>query len=235
MGGVLRGEMLVYQATSARFRPHLSRLRALRPSKKNLGILNASKPSELAPDLPGSSPERVRELMQTHLDAAMARLADGDRSVFARVFELLWEPIHRVCLGLLKNDADAADAAQEAMQKILERASDYDRTRPAMPWALAIAGWECRTVARKRGRRREVAEEDAGERAGSNSEEEAAQRDLVGAALTALGELSEADRETLVATFFDEAASVSGATLRKRRERALDRLRNTFKRLYGLD
>jgi RNA polymerase sigma-70 factor, ECF subfamily len=28
---------------------------------------------------------------------------------------------------------------------------------------------------------------------------------------------------------------VSGATLRKRRERALKRLRDTFKRLYGID
>ena len=54
-------------------------------------------------------------------------------------------------------------------------------------------------------------------------------------AIAALGELSEADRETLIATFWDEAASVSGATLRKRRERALDRLRKTFGRLYGLD
>jgi RNA polymerase sigma-70 factor (ECF subfamily) len=168
------------------------------------------------------------------LDALMARLADGDRAVFARVFELLWGPIHRLCMTLLKNDADAADAAQEAMQKILERASDYDKSRPAMPWAMAIAGWECRTLSRKRSRRREVdnAEHD---QAGEHPEEEFVQRSLTAAAIAALGELSEADRETLIATFWDEAASVSGATLRKRRERALDRLRKTFRRLYGLD
>lgn len=168
------------------------------------------------------------------LDALMARLADGDRAVFARVFELLWGPIHRLCITLLKNDADAADAAQEAMQKILERASDYDKNRPAMPWAMAIAGWECRTLSRKRGRRREVDEADH-EQAGEHPEDEVVQRNLAAAAIAALGELSEADRETLIATFWDEAASVSGATLRKRRERALDRLRKTFRRLYGLD
>ena len=168
------------------------------------------------------------------LDALMARLADGDRAVFARVFELLWGPIHRLCITLLKNDADAADAAQEAMQKILERASDYDRSRPAMPWAMAIAGWECRTLSRKRGRRREVDEADQ-EQAGEHPEDEVVQRNLAAAAIAALGELSEADRETLIATFWDEAASVSGATLRKRRERALDRLKKTFRRLYGLD
>jgi len=175
------------------------------------------------------------QVQEEHLDTMMARLADGERAVFARVFKLLWVPIHRLCTNLLRNEADAADAAQEAMQKILERASDYDRRRPAMPWAMAIAGWECRTLMRKRGRRREAAEDDAGERAGSSAEEEFVQSNLTKAALAALGELSAADRETLVATFWDEAASVSGATLRKRRERAIDRLRNTFRRLYGLD
>ena len=34
---------------------------------------------------------------------------------------------------------------------------------------------------------------------------------------------------------FSTARPASGATLRKRRERALTRLRDAFKRLYGLD
>jgi len=174
-------------------------------------------------------------IQEEQLDALMARLADGDRAVFTRVFELLWSPIHRLCTGLLKNEADAADAAQEAMQKILERApADYDRARAAMPWALAIAGWECKTIARKRGRRREIDEAPEDMRASSDLEEAMVQRDLTSAALAALGELSEVDRETLVATFWEEAASTSGATLRKRRERAIDRLRVSFRRLYGL-
>jgi RNA polymerase sigma-70 factor, ECF subfamily len=174
--------------------------------------------------------------MQTEpnsLDALMARLADGDRAVFTRVFRLLWEPIHRLCISLLQNDADAADAAQEAMQKILQRAADYDKVRPAMPWAMAIAAWECRTVARKRHRRRETSDSEW-QPLSEHPEDGLVQRNLTAAALEALGELSEADRETLIATFWDEAASVSGATLRKRRERAMDRLRQTFRRLYGL-
>jgi len=168
------------------------------------------------------------------LDALMARLADGDRGVFARVFELLWGPIHRLCVSLLKNDADASDAAQEAMHKILERASDYDKTRPAMPWAMALAAWECRTLTRKHTRRRET-EAPIDELGGEHPEEAFVQRDLTAAAIAALGDLSEGDRETLVAAFWDEAASVSGATLRKRRERALTRFRKTWRRLYGLD
>ena len=174
------------------------------------------------------------------LDALMARLADGDRTVFRQVFAQLWPPIQRLCRSLLHDPADAADAAQEAMQKILERApADYDPERPALPWALAIAGWECRTLARQRQRRREAPELD-GEHAAAqeNPEQQFLQRDLSRAALEALGELSELDRETLRATFWDEAAataSEASATVRKRRQRALARLRLAFRRLYGLD
>jgi RNA polymerase sigma-70 factor (ECF subfamily) len=171
----------------------------------------------------------------SEIDALMTRLADGDRSVFTQVFERLWTPTHRFCSRILKNEADASDAAQQAMEKILERASDYDRSRRALPWALAIAAWECRTLRRKRFRRHEAPEEAAGERPDDGSEDEFVRRNLTRAALTAMSELSETDRETLIATFWDEAASISGATLRKRRERALDRLRSAFKRLYGLD
>lgn len=168
------------------------------------------------------------------LDSLVSRLADGDRSVFSAVFQILRPPVLRLCTSMLGNEADAADAAQQALEKVLTRCSEYDRERPALPWALAIAAWECRTVMRKRARRREVPEERAPE-ASAGDEQDAAQRQLIGAALDALGELSAEDREVLVATFWEEAASVSGATLRKRRERALKRLRDTFKRLYGLD
>jgi|SRR6478752_530595 len=168
------------------------------------------------------------------LDSLLVQLADGERAVFTQVFRILWQPVHRLCSSMLKNDADAADAAQQALEKVLTRCGEYDRKRPALPWALAIAAWECRTIARKRTRRREVPEDEAPV-LGSGSEEELAQRELMLAAIDALGELSEQDREALVATFWEEATNVTGATLRKRRERALTRLRDTFKRLYGLD
>jgi len=171
---------------------------------------------------------------KAQLDALVARLADGDRAAFTPVFQILWQPVLRLCRSMLRNDADAADAAQQALEKVLTRCGDYDRKRAALPWALAIAAWECRTFARKRTRRREVPDEQLPER-GSGSEEELAQRELMRAAMDALGELSPQDRETLVATFWEEATSVAGATLRKRRERALKRLRDTFRRLYGLD
>jgi RNA polymerase sigma-70 factor (ECF subfamily) len=172
---------------------------------------------------------------EDEIEVLLARLADGDRSVFSLVFKRLQVPMHRFCLSMLKHEADAADATQQAMAKIFERASDYDPKRPAMPWALAIAAWECRTLQRKRFRRREAPEDAGREPADDRSEEDLIRRDLTQAALTAMSELPETDRETLLATFLDESTTVSGATLRKRRERALDRLRAAFRRLYGLD
>lgn len=165
----------------------------------------------------------------------MARLADGDRAAFTPVFRALWPSIFTLCVGMLRNEADAKDAAQEAMEKILSRAPGYDRARPALPWALAIGAWECRTLARQKSRRREVTEAPEGTAVASSFEDAVVEEDLTRAAVTAMGRLSDADKETLLATFWDEAASVRGPTLRKRRERALERLRSTFRRIYGLD
>jgi RNA polymerase sigma-70 factor, ECF subfamily len=169
------------------------------------------------------------------LDSAMARLARGDRSAFTEVFERLWPRTLRLAASILKNDADAADAAQQALARILERASEYDPKRPALAWALGIASWECRTILKRRARRREVPADDALLSATTGGHEEQVERQLVEAAATALGTLSDADKEVLLATFWEEAASVGGATLRKRRERALVRLRAAFRRLYGID
>jgi len=155
--------------------------------------------------------------------------------VFAAAFRLLWPAILRLCRGMLQDDADAEDAAQQAMEKIFSRAGDYDPRRAAMPWALAIASWECRTIRQKRRRRRETSEPSDHDLVAADAEEGHIERELVEKAMTAIGALSDTDRETLVATFWEEAAGASGAALRKRRERALGRLRDAFRRLYGLD
>jgi RNA polymerase sigma-70 factor (ECF subfamily) len=168
------------------------------------------------------------------IDRLMARLADGDRSAFTPVFQRLWGPTLRLCTGMLRSEADAADAAQQAMTRILERASEYDPKRPALPWALGIAGWECRTLLRKRVRRRESPDATGAEPVQPGFEDDLAEADLARAAVAALGELSETDRQTLEASFWETAPAVSGATLRKRRERALVRLREAMRRLYGL-
>lgn len=164
----------------------------------------------------------------------MGKLADGDRAAFSPLFRALWTPALKVCQRMVHAEADAADAAQAAMMKILERAGEYDQKRPALPWALGIAAWECRTLMKRQQRLRETAEEPVLSDGGSTADE-VEQKLLLNAAMHAMGELSKADQDTLTATYWETAAAVGGATFRKRRERALTRLRDTFKRLYGLD
>ena len=179
------------------------------------------------------------ETEHNEMNALMARLANGDRAAFTPVFRTLWRKVHRLCLQLLHSDADADDAAQQAMEKILARAAEYDPKRAALPWALGIAGWECRTLRRRQSRRREYPDDTSPEpQSGLPGPDDAlAERDLVRAAMAALGSLSPGDQETLLATYFGNGAptSVGGATLRKRRERALTRLRLAFRRLYAID
>lgn len=177
------------------------------------------------------------ETEPTDLNSLMARLADGDRAAFTPVFRTLWPKVYRLCQHLLQSSADAEDAAQQAMEKILSRASEYDAKRSALPWALGIAGWECRTLRKRRSRRRELSEESAPDPqdATPSADDVLVEGDLIAGAMTALGTLSPNDRETLLATYFDGASSANGPTLRKRRERALARLRVAFRRLYAID
>jgi RNA polymerase sigma-70 factor (ECF subfamily) len=169
----------------------------------------------------------------------MARLADGDRWAFAPLYAALKPRVHALCRAMLRHEQDAEDAMQQVMEKLFARASSYEHGRPVVPWALGIAAWECRAYRQKRKRRREDALVDGSSEplAGDELNEEIARADLQRLALQALQALSDTDREVLTATFWDEAtlAGVTGATLRKRRERALDRLRTTFGRLYGFD
>lgn len=171
----------------------------------------------------------------SELDGLMKALAEGHREAFTPAFQLLWVPISRLCTGVMGGEADGADAAQTSMLRILERANEYDWRRPALPWALGIATWECRTLLKKKARLRETSDEKPDESDGGHSAEEQEQQVLLGAAIEALGTLSEADQQTLIATYWETASTVSGATLRKRRARALTRLRDAFRRLYGLD
>jgi DNA-directed RNA polymerase specialized sigma24 family protein len=164
----------------------------------------------------------------------MARLADGDRSVFDEVYTVLWPIISAFCGRTLSN-ADAEDAAQQALLKVFDQATQFDRERDVVTWALSIAVWEVRTI-RKRYQRSKTSDLAECElpSAAENPELLTADRQIMGAALDVLGQLSAADQATLLATFSEEAPEgVGGATFRKRRERAMTRLKTAWRRVYA--
>jgi RNA polymerase sigma-70 factor (ECF subfamily) len=164
----------------------------------------------------------------------MIRLADGDRSAFDQVYADLWPVVTSFC-GKMLSGADAEDAAQQALLKVFSRASSFDRMGDAFTWAITIAAWEVRTVRKQMARSRTTFVEGYDSADPAESPEVRISREqLVTVARQVLGTLSESDQQTLVATFNDEGpATVPGATFRKRRERALVRLKEAWRKVYG--
>jgi DNA-directed RNA polymerase specialized sigma24 family protein len=171
---------------------------------------------------------------RAELRRLMGCLADGDRAVFARVFALLW-PRLRAFAVRCAGPADGEDAAQAALLKVFARASEYDRERDALVWALAIAAWECRTFRRKRDRRREepaLALAHVAPSTDGTPEDEIIDRDLRAAAAEVLGTLRPLDIETLAAAAGGQGAA-RGAAFRKRLERAVSRFRLAWRARHG--
>jgi RNA polymerase sigma-70 factor (ECF subfamily) len=164
----------------------------------------------------------------------MIRLADGDRSAFDGVFAGLWPVVAVFCAKALPG-SDAEDAAQLALVKIFDRSSTFDRDGDALTWALAIATWEIRTIRKRQTRSRtaELHESDC-VTPETGPDRLAEEREIVAAARAVLETLSESDQQTLLATFSEDAPeNVAGATLRKRRQRAIARLKSAWRRLYA--
>jgi RNA polymerase sigma-70 factor (ECF subfamily) len=173
---------------------------------------------------------------RTAISNALARLADGDRSAFAVLMADLWPVVLAFAKRTVREAADAEDVAQEVFVKIASRIADYDRSRDGMTWVYAIAAFEVRTYLRRLQRRREVAPVDAeaepadpAPSAIDSMIDEEVSTMLVGA----LGKLSDADRALLGIGERGSDAGPSDAAIRKRRQRALGKLRTLWSKLYG--
>ena len=164
----------------------------------------------------------------------MVRLSDGDRTAFDVLLDHLWPVILSFAERSVGRGGDAEDIAQEVFYKICARISDFDQSRDGLSWAFGIAHYEIMTHRRRIGRRREVFDEAplAGHTDGSASQEEQLlSKEIALAFEQAVGALTEEDRVSL--GLVEAVPSASGATLRKRRQRARDRLRGIWRQIYG--
>jgi RNA polymerase sigma factor (sigma-70 family) len=168
------------------------------------------------------------------LNAMMVRLADGDRTAFDGAYALLWPALLGFCKRTLA-PADAEDAAQLALLKVFDRASTFQRDKDALTWAITIAAWEVRTTRKRHLRARSTSiEPDDQVSPTADPERAALEHELVEAARDVLGALPDDDRATLSATFDEEKPDgVSAAAFRKRRERAMSRLKEAWRRIHG--
>jgi RNA polymerase sigma factor (sigma-70 family) len=163
----------------------------------------------------------------------MVRFADGERDAFRAVFDGLWPVLLAFARGMGLDEAEAEDAAQRALLKAFSRIADLDRDRDGVTWAVTIAGYEVLTSRKQRTRRREAAAEvsDVGDER-PDPEQLAVTDDLRRAVRHAVGELDERDQLAL-AELLDDVGITPGETARKRRFRALQRLRDLWRRAYG--
>jgi RNA polymerase sigma-70 factor (ECF subfamily) len=154
----------------------------------------------------------------------LTRLAAGDRGAIEPAFVALWPVLRAFSARALRSEADAEDAAQQALAKVFEQSADFDPSRDGVAWALTIASFECRTLRRKAQRRREQPLDALDGRASTDTPEALVlERDLAAGAREVLAGLGESDVQAILASL--EESRPAGATFRKRLQRALGRLR----------
>ncbi len=172
----------------------------------------------------------MNALQRRTVHGAMVRLAEGQRAAFDAVFSGLWPELLSFVRRALPGHPDVEDVAQQTLAKIFFRIAEFDTSRDGVAWAFGIAIYEVRTLRRKRQRRKEVSVDPSVRAAdrGPSPEMQLIETDLRHALGEALGELTEADRAVLLP---GDALNgpVSPAAWRKRRQRALERLRAVWR------
>ncbi len=135
-------------------------------------------------------------------DAELAALAQaGDREAFGELVARHAAQVRRVCRAILKDPADADDAAQDGLLAALRNLGRYDSARPFGPWLMRIVTNAAIDRRRRLGVRRAAALPAglASEAAGpARDAERAALREAL---LSALDQLPE--RQRLAVVLFD--------------------------------
>ena len=83
----------------------------------------------------------------------MARARDGDRQAVEQLLRDNYDRVFAVCRRLTGNDADAADAAQEAMIALVRGLAKFDGRSRFSTWAYRVAVNASIDELRRRGRR----------------------------------------------------------------------------------
>ena len=166
---------------------------------------------------------------RAELQRELTSLADGDRQAFEPVFARLWPVVHALAARYLPA-IDVDDAAQNALLKLFERATEFDPERDAVAWAIGIAMWEIRTVRRRAWRRRDTSGLDEAADlllSTASPEERAIAANLAAAIGQTLATLRPEDRDALLRYARDER--MVGAGFRKRLQRARERMRAAWR------
>lgn len=175
--------------------------------------------------MPGSAPAQEAPPEEEIVRGAMLRLSQGDKSAFDVVFASVWPPICRYTAHLLGAGATAEDVAQRAVIRLFEDAPRYRPGSSVVAWALSLAYWEARTERKRIQRAKTEALEshprDLAPGALDQMLDEEARREFQ----ALLSSLSPEELGLLGLGSSDVLAGLQPSTVRKRRQRLLERLR----------
>ena len=164
----------------------------------------------------------------------MQRYCDGDAGAFRALYALVAPRLLGYLLKMTRERALADDLLQQTFLKVHRARAAYVRGADPLPWIYSIAHRTFLDEARRRkravvrvGERDELPEQQADLRGDSDDrrDEPRADPELVKAALDALAELPEQQREAVVLTKLDgksvaEAAEIAGTTVGAMKVRA---------------
>jgi RNA polymerase sigma-70 factor (ECF subfamily) len=174
-------------------------------------------------------------------DAELVELArDGDVRAYGELVERYREVAFRTAYLVVRNAADAEDAAQEAFVKAYYALGRFRAGEPFRPWILRIVTNEARNRRRSAGRRERLAlrlalDRGAGDAAPSPAVAAMA-TETRAALLAALDRLGERDRTVIAYRYLLDlseaetaaALGVRRGTVKSRLSRALARLREAL-------
>ena len=163
----------------------------------------------------------------------MVRLKRGDRTAADEVFRRAWPAVRAFAARWLAGSAQAEDVAQQALVKVFSQAMDFDASRDALTWVLEVTVWECRTERARvrRGRRDGAAVGEVEVEASGRPDVALEEAQLTEALREVVAALPEADQREVTRMLLEEASG--DAAGRKRRQRAMERLKVLWRTLHG--
>jgi RNA polymerase sigma factor (sigma-70 family) len=190
--------------------------------------------SELAVHLAGSSPVEERAPAERGDEEILAAIAGGDDQGLAELYDRYGRLAYGLAYRVLRDQALAEDAVQDAFLAIWRSADGYRRER-AKPstWILTLVHRRAVDLVRREDRRRGERLDEAPEATGAGVPEEADLRETRSAVQAALRKLPEDQREALELAYYGgftqselaERLGVPLGTVKSRMFAGLTRLR----------
>lgn len=88
-------------------------------------------------------------------------VADKKRRSLDEVIGLWGDALFRLCVVMLRSEADAEDAVQETLLRYMTKAPFFDDIRQEKAWLMRVAGNLCRNMRRYAGMHRHLPLEEA--------------------------------------------------------------------------